>query len=54
MWRAEVDLPAGQVEIVARAWDTSAASQPESPASLWNPQGYCNNSWPRIVVNVDA
>jgi sulfite oxidase len=52
MWRGQVDLSPGQVEIVARAWDTSAASQPESPGPLWNPKGYVNNSWPRIVVNV--
>lgn len=50
VWQAQIDIPAGEVEIVARAWDTSAASQPEDPAPLWNPKGYVNNSWPRITV----
>lgn len=55
MWRAWVDVPAAaEVEIIARAWDTSAASQPENPAALWNPKGYVNNSWPRITVHAIA
>jgi sulfite oxidase len=52
MWRAAVDVSAGEVEIVARAWDTAAAAQPERPGPLWNPKGYVNNSWPRITVTV--
>ena len=54
MWRAELDLRAGDVEIVARAWDSSAAAQPEHAATLWNPKGYVNNSWPRVTVHVGA
>ncbi len=53
-WRTTVDLPPGDVEIVARAWDTAAALQPESPEHLWNPKGYVNNSWPRVRVTVTA
>ena len=52
VWRAVIDLPAGPAEIVARAWDTAAAAQPESPAHLWNPKGYVNNSWARLQVTV--
>ena len=47
-WRSTVDRPAGGVEITARAWDTSAAAQPEPPVHLWNPKDYVcyvNNSW---------
>lgn len=51
MWHLEVEMPPGEVQVVARAWDTSAASQPEHPAPLWNPKGYVNNSWPRITVH---
>lgn len=50
LWRAVLDLPAGQTEIVARAWDTAASVQPESPAHMWNPKGYVNNSWARLRV----
>ncbi len=52
-WRCTLTLPGGEVEIIARAWDTSAAAQPESPAQLWNPKGYVNNSWARVHVTVD-
>ncbi|MEH0108753.1 molybdopterin-dependent oxidoreductase [Tersicoccus sp. MR15.9] len=45
---------AGTLELVARAWDTSAALQPEDPAGLWNPKGYMNNAWPRARVQVAA
>jgi putative membrane protein len=41
-----VDLPAGQVTITARAWDTTAAVQPEHPETVWNPKGHINNAWP--------
>ncbi|MFC7344264.1 sulfite oxidase [Saccharopolyspora griseoalba] len=47
-WRITLDLPPGDVEIIARAWDTSAAVQPEHEAPLWNPKGYFNNAWSRI------
>ena len=50
-WRTTVLVPPGDVEIIARAWDTTAAMQPESAAQLWNPKGYVNNSWPRIHVH---
>lgn len=50
-WHATLDLPAGRTEIVARAWDSTAALQPESVESLWNPKGYINNAWPRATVH---
>lgn len=49
-WRITVDLEPGDHEIVVRAWDSSAATQPEDEASLWNPKGYVNNARPRIRV----
>jgi sulfite oxidase len=53
LWRTTLDLSAGDdVEVTARAWDTSAASQPESAASLWNPKGYVNNSWAHLRLRV--
>ncbi len=51
-WHATVDLPPGQVDITARAWDSTAAVQPEHPATVWNPKGYINNSWPTVTVAV--
>lgn len=52
LWRAVLDLPAGEITIVARAWDLDGVCQPESAASVWNPGGYVNNAWPRVRVVV--
>ncbi|MCD2194789.1 sulfite oxidase [Actinomycetospora endophytica] len=52
LWHTTVTLPAGQHQIVARAWDSTAALQPEHAASLWNPKGYINNAWPSITVSI--
>lgn len=49
-WRTTLHLAPGDTEIVARAWDSSAATQPKSPAELWNPTGYVNNAWARVSV----
>jgi sulfite oxidase len=53
-WRATVDLAPGEHEIVVRAWDSSAATQPETEAALWNPKGYVNNARPRVRVRAVA
>ncbi|MCO5972562.1 sulfite oxidase [Actinoallomurus soli] len=47
-WRIVVDLPGGDTVVTARAWDSNGVTQPESPATLWNPKGYANNSWDRV------
>jgi sulfite oxidase len=52
LWHTTLALPPGPAEITARVWDDTGATQPEFPASLWNPAGYDNNSWPRIRVDV--
>jgi sulfite oxidase len=52
LWHTDLDLRVGEVTIIARAWDTAAACQPESAASLWNPGGYVNNAWARVRVEV--
>jgi sulfite oxidase len=49
-WRIIVDLAPGDHEIRVRAWDSSAATQPEDEAALWNPKGYVNNARPRVRV----
>jgi sulfite oxidase len=53
-WRTTVDLAPGEHEIAVRAWDSSAATQPENEATLWNPGGYVNNAQPRIRVRAVA
>jgi sulfite oxidase len=46
------DRRAWVAEVIARAWDSAAATQPEDPAQLWNPKGYANNSWARLRLRV--
>ena len=53
-WRITVDLTPGEHEILVRAWDSSAATQPEDEAALWNPKGYVNNARPRVRVRATA
>ena len=42
--------PLGPTRILARAWDSTGATQPSSPADVWNPKGYVNNSWADVTV----
>ncbi|WP_210637552.1 sulfite oxidase [Streptomyces sp. GESEQ-13] len=51
-WRTTLDLPHGDVHVLARAWDSSGAGMPESPAQAWNPKGYVNNAWSRVRLRV--
>jgi sulfite oxidase len=51
-WEATVMLPAGETQVLARAWDSSANTQPEQVAPLWNFKGYANNAWHRVMVTV--
>ena len=53
-WRITLNLTPGNHEIVTRAWDSSAATQPETEAGLWNPKGYVNNARPQINVHAVA
>ncbi len=53
-WRIALDLAPGEHEILVRAWDSSAATQPEDEAALWNPKGYVNNARPRVRVRTTA
>jgi sulfite oxidase len=47
-WRITACLEPGEHEILVRAWDSSAATQPELEAALWNPKGYVNNARPHV------
>jgi sulfite oxidase len=53
-WQTTLDLAPGDHEILVRAWDSSAATQPEDEAALWNPKGYVNNARPRVRVRALA
>lgn len=51
-WSVVVDAAPGPLSVLARAWDDTGATHPESPASLWNPGGYANNAWARTELTV--
>jgi sulfite oxidase len=51
-WSLTVDVPPGPSTVTARAWDDTGVTQPESPASLWNPRGYANNGWAHVELLV--
>jgi sulfite oxidase len=53
-WRIELVLTPGEHEVLVRAWDSSAATQPEDEGGLWNPKGYVNNARPRIRIRAIA
>ena len=52
LWRTEFELGQGQHELIVRAWDTAANSQPETIASVWNFKGYVNNAWHRVHITI--
>lgn len=52
-WRlfsARLNLEPGDHELVVRAFDRSAQTQPRDAAEVWNFKGYANNAWHRIRV----
>jgi len=53
-FRARVELVPGIVELVARAWDASGATQPARASEIWNLRGYANNAWSRVAVRALA
>ena len=52
LWKADVALRPGPAEIVVRAWDSAAQTQPERLETVWNAKGYMNNALHRIAVTV--
>jgi DMSO/TMAO reductase YedYZ molybdopterin-dependent catalytic subunit/glyoxylase-like metal-dependent hydrolase (beta-lactamase superfamily II)/rhodanese-related sulfurtransferase len=54
LWETELRLDPGVHELVARAWDSAASTQPESPEGIWNLKGYLNNSWHRVKFTVTS
>ncbi len=49
-WSIDLDLPGGEHELVARAWDEAGQTQPSQPDDTWNYKGYLMASWHRVRV----
>ncbi|HJS84977.1 MAG TPA: molybdopterin-dependent oxidoreductase [Acetobacteraceae bacterium] len=52
LWTARIDLPPGDYELIVRAWDGAAQTQPERAEHVWNPKGYVAGAWHRLRVRV--
>lgn len=50
LWQATLPVPAGRLDLVVRAFDTTGRVQPSSPTNVWNAKGYVNNAWHRVRV----
>lgn len=51
-WSTTFDLPRGEHEIVARAWDSAGQTQPATADETWNFKGYLSAAWHRVRVQV--
>jgi len=49
-WRQRLTLEPGAHEVICRAWDAAANTQPEAVRDVWNFKGYMNNAWHRVSV----
>ena len=52
LWKANFELKPGKYQLVVRAMDTSANTQPEDVTQVWNFKGYMNNAWHRVNIEV--
>jgi len=52
-WQVELALPAGEVELAARAWDSGTNTHPERVGQVWNFKGYMNNACHCLRVTAD-
>ena len=48
LWETELEVQAGAGKLAVRAWDSSASTQPEDAAKIWNLKGYLNNAWHHV------
>ena len=49
-WETSLNLPPGEHELTARAWDAAGQTQPAQPADVWNFKGYLCTAWHRVRV----
>ena len=53
LWRATLDLPKGEHELVVRAWDAAGQTQPSQADDIWNFKGYLGAAWHRVRIKVE-
>lgn len=50
-WEATMELDRGKHQIVVRALDSAADTQPADAGGIWNFKGYANNAWHSVEVD---
>ena len=53
LWKASFQLKPGKHQLIVRAMDTSANTQPRDVSQVWNFKGYMNNAWHRVNIEVE-
>jgi sulfite oxidase len=53
LWKADLNLSKGKHQLILRAVDSSANTQPKDIEQVWNFKGYMNNAWHRVSFVVD-
>ncbi len=53
LWHATLDIPAGDHELVVRAWDAAGQTQPAQPDDTWNYKGYLSAAWHRVRIRTN-
>lgn len=53
LWKANLNLPKGNYQLMVRAIDSSANTQPKDIEHVWNFKGYMNNAWHKVSFLVD-
>ncbi|HJQ13788.1 MAG TPA: molybdopterin-dependent oxidoreductase, partial [Anaerolineales bacterium] len=52
LWTANFNLAPGGYQLVVRAMDAAANTQPQDISQVWNFKGYMNNAWHRVNIQV--
>jgi sulfite oxidase len=50
LWHVDLNLKAGNHQLVVRAVDSAANVQPKDIEDVWNFKGYMNNAWHRVNI----
>lgn len=50
-WQHQLELQSDTTELIVRAWDSEAQTQPPDLDQVWNFKGYMNNAWHRVRIN---
>ncbi|MFN3491526.1 MAG: molybdopterin-dependent oxidoreductase [Anaerolineales bacterium] len=53
LWKVNLNLPKGKHQLVVRAVDSSANTQPKDIEQVWNFKGYMNNAWHKVSFVIE-